>query len=111
MNTSGKRRRTLLALTVVVLALVCVTGVMAYRTAYQGTGNDHSPQATNPQQYQPPDGGRAVSESHEDEYGEHHEYDEDDEGEYGGGSGGGNTNAAGTCQSGCQSVVTTTRAS
>ncbi|ODR79673.1 hypothetical protein BG842_08435 [Haladaptatus sp. W1] len=103
MNTSGKRRRTLLALTVVVLALVCVTGVMAYRTTYQGTGNDHSPQATNPQQYQPPDGGRAVS--------ERHEYDEDDEGEYDGGSGGGNTNAAGTCQSGCQTVVTTTRAS
>lgn len=110
MNTSGKRRRTLLALAVVVLALVCVTGVMAYRTAYQGTGNDHSPQATNPQQYQPPDGG-VVSERHEDEYGERHEYGKDDEGEYGGGNGGGNTNAAGTCQSGCQTVVTTTRAS
>ncbi len=43
MNTSGKRRRTLLALVVVVVALVFVSGVMAYRTAHQGKQTQEKP--------------------------------------------------------------------
>jgi hypothetical protein len=111
MNTSGKRRRTLVALVVVVLALVCVSGVMAYRTAQQGTQDTpsvtHSPQATNPQRYGTPDTVWWDSfDQHENEYG-----GDDDHGENHDDDRDGNSNAAGTCSNGCQTVVTTTHAS
>lgn len=103
MSTSDKRRRTLVALVIVVLALVFASGVMAYRTAQRGAQDTpsvtHSPQATNPQRYERRDGEWwDVFDYHENEHG-----GDDDHG--------GRSNTAGTCSNGCGTVVTTTHAS
>ncbi len=110
MNTSDKRRRTLVALVVVVLALVFASGVMAYRTTQRGAQDapsvTHSPQATDPQRYGTRDGEWwDVFDHYENEHGE-----DDDHGERGNDHGG-RSNTTGTCSNGCGTVVTTTHAS
>ncbi len=61
MDTSGKRRQTLAALVVVVAALVCVSGVMAYRTTHQGKQTQAKPTV----HYSPPTGDDDHHEDHQ----------------------------------------------